>query len=97
MPVDEVLREVIETQGLFSSLYTDQGSHHWYREKAGGRVDKTRLTQVHRVLQQLGVTLMPANSPEVRGRSKRAHPARNGSTHGPNVPPIIDPSATVRD
>ncbi len=29
------LREVIETQGLFSSLYTDRGSHYWYT--AGGR------------------------------------------------------------
>ncbi|MBI5314382.1 MAG: ISNCY family transposase [Nitrospirae bacterium] len=66
------LREVIETQGLFSSLYTDRGSHYWYTEAAGGRVDKTRLTQVHRALQQLGITLIPAYSPEARGRSERA-------------------------
>ena len=45
------LREVIETKGLFSSLYTDRGSHYWHTEKAGGKVDKTRLTQVHRALQ----------------------------------------------
>jgi transposase len=61
------LRAVIETQGLFSSLYTDRGSHYWHTDEAGGRVDKTRLTQVHRALQQLGVTLIPA-----RGRSERA-------------------------
>jgi transposase len=66
------LREVIETPGLFSSLYTDRGSHYWYTEEAGGRVDTTRLTQVHRALQQLGVTLIPAYSPEARGRSERA-------------------------
>ena len=66
------LREVIETQGLFSSLYTDRGSHYWYTEEAGGKVDKTRLTQVHRALQQLGITLIPAYSPEARGRSERA-------------------------
>jgi len=66
------LREVIETQGLFSSLYTDRGSHYWHTDEAGGRVDKTRLTQVHRALQQLGVTLIPAYSPEARGRSERA-------------------------
>jgi transposase len=65
------LREVIETRGLFSSLYTDRGSHYWYTEEAGGRVDKTRLTQVHRALQQLGITLIPAYSPEARGRSER--------------------------
>lgn len=66
------LREVIETQGLFSSLYTDRGSHYWHTDEAGGRVDKTQLTQVHRALQQLGVTLIPAYSPEARGRSERA-------------------------
>ena len=33
---------------------------------------QVRLTQVHRALQQLGVTLIPAYSPEARGRSERA-------------------------
>ena len=66
------VREVIETKGLFSSLYPDRGSHYWLTEEAGGRVDKTRLTQGHRALQQLGVTLIPAYSPEARGRSERA-------------------------
>ncbi|MBX3334431.1 MAG: ISNCY family transposase [Nitrospira sp.] len=65
------LREVIETQGLFSSLYTDRGSHYWHTEAAGGKVDKTQLTQVHRALRQLGITLIPAYSPEARGRSER--------------------------
>jgi hypothetical protein len=66
------LREVIETKGLFSSLYTDRGSHYWHTDEAGGKVDKSRPTQVHRALQQLGVTLIPAYSPEARGRSERA-------------------------
>lgn len=65
------LREVMETKGLFSSLYTDRGSHYWYTEAAGGRVDKVRLTQVHRALQPVGITLIPAYSPEARGRSER--------------------------
>jgi transposase len=65
------IREVIEAHGLFSSLYTDRGSHYWYTETAGGKVDKTRLTQVHRALQQLGITLIAAYSPEARGRSER--------------------------
>jgi transposase len=65
------LRQVIEAKGLFSSLYTDRGSHYWLTEEAGGKVDKTRLTQVHRALQQLGITLIPAYSPEARGRSER--------------------------
>jgi transposase len=66
------LREVIGTKGLFSSLYTDRGSHYWHTEEAGGQVDKVRLTQVHRALQQLGITLIAAYSPEARGRSERA-------------------------
>ena len=66
------LQAVIGTKGLFSSLYTDRGSHYWYTDEAGGKVDKTRLTQVHRALQQLGITLIPAYSPEARGRSERA-------------------------
>ncbi len=65
------LREVIDAKGLFSSLYVDRGSHYWYTEVAGGTVDKSRLTQVHRALQQLGITLIPAYSPEARGRSER--------------------------
>jgi len=65
------LQEVIESKGLFSSLYTDRGSHYWYTDEAGGKVDTARLTQVHRALQQLGITLLPAYSPEARGRSER--------------------------
>ena len=65
------LREVMEAKGLFSSLYVDRGSHYWYTAEAGGQVDKTRLTQVHRALPQLGITLIPAYSPEARGRSER--------------------------
>jgi transposase len=65
------LRDVMAAQGLFSSLYTDRGTHYWYTEEAGGKVDKTRPTQVHRALHQLGITLIPAYSPEARGRSER--------------------------
>jgi hypothetical protein len=64
-------RAAIATKGLFSSLYTDRGSHYWHTEEAGGKVDKRRPTQVHRALQQLGITLIPAYSPEARGRSER--------------------------
>lgn len=67
----QALHEVIVAQGLFSSLYVDRGSHYWHTEEAGGKVDKMRLTQVHRALQQLGITLIPAYSPEARGRCER--------------------------
>ena len=66
------LQEVMETTGLFSSLYTDRGSHDWYTDEAGGKVDKTRLTQGQRAVQPLRITLLPVSSPEARGRSERA-------------------------
>jgi hypothetical protein len=53
------LREVMETKGRFCSLYTDRCSHDWLTEEAGSKVDKTRLTQVHRALQQVGFSSSP--------------------------------------
>lgn len=65
------IRDVIETHGLFCSLYTDRGSHYWHTPEAGGKVDKENLTQVGRAMQQLGIEMIPAYSPEARGRSER--------------------------
>lgn len=65
------LTEVMETHGLFCSLYADRGSHYWHTPEAGGKVDKENLTQVGRALQQLGIELIPAYSPQARGRSER--------------------------
>lgn len=66
------VREVIEPYGLFSSLYTDRGSHYWSTPEAGGKVDKAHLTQFGRALEQLGIEMIAAYSPEARGRSERA-------------------------
>jgi transposase len=66
------LREVIQTQGLFCSLYSDRGSHFFYTPKAGEKVDKQRPTQVGRALKELGVQMIPAYSPQARGRSERS-------------------------
>jgi transposase len=66
------LREVIETQGLFCALYSDRGSHFFYTPKAGEKVDKQRPTQVGRALKELGVQMIPAYSPQARGRSERS-------------------------
>jgi transposase len=65
------LQEVIETQGLFCSLYSDRGSHFFYTPKAGEPVDKSRLTQVGRALKELGIQMIPAYSPQARGRMER--------------------------
>jgi hypothetical protein len=65
------LHETIEKNGLFCSFYTDRGSHYFFTKEAGGRVDKSRLTQVGRALKQLGIEHIAAYSPEARGRSER--------------------------
>jgi transposase len=66
------LRKVIETQGVFCSLYSDRGTHFFYTPKAGEKVDKQRPTQVGRALKELGVQMIPAYSPQARGRSERS-------------------------
>ena len=65
------LKEVIERQGLFCALYSDRGSHFWLTPKAGEAVDPHRLTQVGRALRELGIRMIPAYSPQARGRSER--------------------------
>jgi hypothetical protein len=66
------VREVILKHGLFCSLYTDRGSHYWYTPEVGGKVSKTQLTQFGRAMSHLGIKMIPAYSPEARGRCERA-------------------------
>ena len=72
LTVMAALREVIERKGLFCALYCDRGSHFWLTPKAGGKVDPHRLTQVGRALRELGMQMIPAYSPQARGRSERS-------------------------
>src|SRR5229473_3591349 len=65
------LRAVVERKGLFCALYSDRGSHFWLTPKVGGKVDRHRLTQVGRALAELGIQMIPAYSPQARGRSER--------------------------
>jgi len=65
------LKEVIAAKGVFCALYSDRGSHFWLTPKAGGKIDPHRLTQVGRALRELGVQMIPAYSPQARGRSER--------------------------
>jgi transposase len=71
MTVMAGLKEVIERKGVFCALYSDRGSHFWLTPKVGGKVDYHRRTQVGRALHELGVQMIPAYSPEARGRSER--------------------------
>ena len=65
------VQEVIETHGLFSSFYSDRGSHYWHTPEAGGKVDKSNPTQFGRAMGQLGIDMIAAYSPQARGRSER--------------------------
>src|ERR1700693_965893 len=66
------LKEVVERKGLFCALYSDRGSHFWLTPKVGGKVDPHRLTQVGRALREVGIRMIPAYSPQARGRSERS-------------------------
>jgi len=65
------LKRVVEQRGLFCSLYSDRGSHMAWTPKAGGPVDRGRPTQIARALDQLGIELILAYSPQARGRCER--------------------------
>jgi len=74
--------DTLKEYGLFSSFYSDRGSHYWHTPVAGGKVDnvpcfinhsryKANLTQFGRALHQLGIQMIAAYSPQARGRSER--------------------------
>jgi transposase len=65
------LKRVVESRGLFCSLYSDRGSHMAWTPKAGGLVDRQHPTQIARALKQLGIDLILAYSPQARGRCER--------------------------
>jgi transposase len=65
------LREVVEQRGIFCALYTDRGSHFWLTPKEGEIVDRQRMTQIGRAMRELDIEMIPAYSPQARGRSER--------------------------
>jgi transposase len=78
------LHEVITAKGLFSSLYTDRGSHYFLTPQAGGKVDRVHLTQVGRALAELKIEHIPSYSPEARGRMERVF-----GTLQQRLPPLL--------
>lgn len=68
------LKAVIEQQGVFCSLYVDQASH-FVTTRTGQSPHRPqqaqRPTQIQRALRQLGIELIPAHSPQARGRMER--------------------------
>jgi hypothetical protein len=67
------VREVIEQQGLFCALYSDRASHFFVTPRAGGKVDENQVTQLGRALKELGIRMIPAYSPQARGRMERSY------------------------
>ncbi|MGH7408930.1 MAG: ISNCY family transposase [Candidatus Methylomirabilales bacterium] len=68
------LRAVLEGPGVFCALYTDRGSH-FLTTRTGRSPHRpqsaTDPTQIARALGQLGIELIPAHSPQARGRMER--------------------------
>ena len=67
------VRKVIEEQGVFCALYSDRAGHFFVTPKAGGKVDENQLTQLGRALKELGTKMIPAYSPQARGRMERSY------------------------
>jgi transposase len=65
------LRHVVEKKGWFAAIYSDRAGHFFQTPKAGGPVDPRQLTQVGRAMKELGIRMIPAYSPQARGRSER--------------------------
>ncbi len=66
-----VLRRFIETKGLFMSLYVDKASH-FKTTRHGGLcyniAQEQEETQIERALEELGINIISANSPQAKGR-----------------------------
>jgi hypothetical protein len=67
------VRQVIQQQGIFCALYSDRASHFFVTPKAGGKVDESQVTQFGRALKELGIKMIPAYSPQARGRMERSY------------------------
>lgn len=72
------LEAVVRTRGVFCALYTDRASHFVWTPKAGDAFDRDRKTQVGRALQQLGIELIAAYTPQARGRKERLYGTLQG-------------------
>jgi transposase len=72
------LRSVIETKGVFCSLYSDRAAHFVCTPKGATKPDRSIRTQVGRALDQLGIELIPAGSPQARGRCERSYGTLQG-------------------
>lgn len=73
-----LLRDCVAKHGIFCSLYSDRAPHFFYTPKAGEKVQEGHLTQIGRALNELGVRMIPAYSPQARGRGERMNQTLQG-------------------
>ena len=67
----QVIRKFIEIKGIFMSLYVDKASHFKTTRHGGLHYNinpEQDDTQIERALDELGITIIPANSPQAKGR-----------------------------
>ena len=70
----EVIRKVIEKYGIFHALYVDRASHFKTTRRGGLHYDvgeEQGDTNIEKALSELGITLIPAYSPQAKGRIER--------------------------
>lgn len=66
-----VIRHFLEIKGIFMSLYVDRASHFKTTRHGGLHYlvpEEQGDTQIQRALEELAITLIPANSPQAKGR-----------------------------
>ena len=69
-----VIRNFIEKKGIFTALYPDKASHFTTTRHSGLHYNcnpEQEDTQIERALNELNITLIPANSPQAKGRIER--------------------------
>lgn len=69
-----VIRHFIEKKGCFMCLYVDKASHFITTRHQGIHYNvnpEQDDTQIERALEELGINLIPANSPQAKGRIER--------------------------
>lgn len=69
-----VIKRLIEIKGCFMCLYADKASHFLTTRHQGIHYNvnpEQDDTQIERALEELGINLIPANSPQAKGRVER--------------------------
>ncbi len=70
----EVIKNWIKKKGVFMALYVDKASHFTTTRHGGIHYeikDEHKDTQIQEALGELGITMIPANSPQAKGRIER--------------------------